>query len=100
MGTQYLDADMHGLYLVFALIDEFYRELAEPVATRGRIGRLSMLSVEIRQQIARYGLTPRDRLALHWSIAADDEEATGPDAGGGGTRGNVTDFRSALGEAG
>lgn len=95
-STVYTEADRHGLYLAFSLIDEFYRELATPAATRGRVGRLTMLAVEIRQQIARYGLTPRDRLSLHWAIE-DDEDETTPT--GNGPKGNVTkvDFRSGLG---
>lgn len=94
MATRYVDADRHGLYMAFALIDEFYRELAS-TPSKGRAGRLAQLAVEVRQQIARYGLTPRDRLSLHWGIA-DDEEEDQPRGGGQGPS-NLSDFRSALG---
>lgn len=96
MGTRYLDADLHGLYLAFAIIDTFYREVIDG-PSRGHIGRLTMLATEVRQQIARYGLTPRDRLSLHWAIA-EDEDQRSPRGGTPSPRDKVTDIRNVLGQ--
>ena len=98
MGTQYLDADLSGLYLAFVLIDEFYVEASSDRTARGHVGRLTMLATEVRQQIARYGLTPRDRLSLHWGIARDEEDAPTGGAGGTPARPKVVDIRSTLGQ--
>lgn len=97
MGTQFLDADLHGLFMAFVLIDEFYVEAGSDRFARGHIGRLTMLATEVRQQIARYGLTPRDRLSLHWGIGQDEEEAP-KGSGGAPPRTNITDIRDALGQ--
>lgn len=98
MATQYLDADLHGLYMAFALIDEFYVELASSRRARGHIGRLTMLAVEVRQQVARFGITPRDRLSLHWGVADDEVEQPKGGGDGGAPTPRVTDIRSRLGQ--
>jgi len=74
MAGQYLDADLPVLHVAFELIDEFYATLETARGTKGRRPALIGLALEIRQQIARFGLTPRDRLSLHWAVPADEED--------------------------
>lgn len=95
MGTRFLAADVAGLRFAFVLVDEFYREWRQG-PSRGWHGRLQILAVEVRQQIARFGLSPRDRLALHWGVAEDEELQ--PAGGDGPKPRNVSDIRSVLGE--
>lgn len=95
MGTRYTRADLHGLVVAFVIIDEFYVQASADMTARGAIGRLTMLATEARQQIARYGLTPRDRLSLHWAIAADPEEQDR--RGPAPTPTPIDDYRAALG---
>lgn len=98
MATRWLDADRHGLYAAFEIIDEFYFQLEEPRGTKGRAGRIGLLAAEIRQQIARFGLSPRDRLALHWAVADDEEDETPKRGGGGRPPSRITDYRASLGQ--
>lgn len=56
MAAEYLDADVHGLYRLAVLVDEFW---AEPTPK---------LAGEIRLQQQAFGLTPLDRRRLEWSI--------------------------------
>src|SRR5689334_6546215 len=56
MAPRWLEADIEGLYLVAILRNEFF---VKPTST---------LAGEIRQQEARFGLTPVDRKRLDWRI--------------------------------
>jgi len=91
----YTTADRHALMLSFYLVDEFYTELADERSARGRVGRLTMLATEIRQSIARFGLTPRDRLSLHWHIPPDTDAPARTQGRQAPAR--ITDYRSRLG---
>lgn len=94
MAQQYLAEDLQHLGMVFELIDEFYHQVRDDRERKGRIGRLVMLSTEIRQQVARFGLAPRDRLSLHWHVPIDDDE---PSKAGPERPPNIADFRDTLG---
>ncbi len=96
MGAEYLDADLHQLAMVFELIDEFYDQLDTERGTKGRISRLAMLSTEIRQQVARFGIAPRDRLSLHWHVPKDEAPAA-PEGSGTRSPTPIGDYRDALG---
>jgi len=78
MAEQYLDADVHGLYMLTELVDRFWRQPSTALAS------------EIRQQRMAYGLTPIDRRRLEWSVKNDAE--TGSKA----APGRVTDSRTVL----
>lgn len=95
-ATRYLDADLGGLYIAFVLIDEFYKIAALDRLTKGRLAQMGKLASEIRQQIARYGLTPRDRLSLHWGVTPDEEDE-GPKRGPAPVT-KMQDYRGSLGE--
>ena len=56
MAAEYLEADVHGLYMLGALIDLFWRKPS------------AKLAGEIRQQSACFGLDPISRRRLQWSI--------------------------------
>lgn len=56
MATQYEVADIHGLYRLAMLVDQFW---ATPTA---------QIAAEIRQGQQAYGLTPLDRKRLEWQI--------------------------------
>lgn len=58
MGAQFLEADRHALYRLAILIDAFWLEPSKELAS------------EIRQQEARFGLTPLDRWRLQWKVEA------------------------------
>lgn len=62
MASRWLEADVEGLYLVAVLRNEFYQR---PSPT---------LAAEIRQQEARFGLTPIDRRRLDWRIEGPKSE--------------------------
>ena len=64
MESEYLDADMHALYRLAALVDQFWYE---PKAT---------LAAEIRLQQQAFGLTPLDRRRLEWSIGQVEATTT------------------------
>ena len=63
MATEYVQADLHGLYRLATLIDRFWETLS------------ISLAAEIRLEQQAFGLTPLDRRRLEWSIA-QTEEAT------------------------
>ena len=56
MAAEYLDADVHGLFRLAVLVDEFWTEPTPKLAG------------EIRLQQQAFGLTPLDRRRLEWSI--------------------------------
>lgn len=95
-ATRYLDSDLGGLFLAFVLIDEFYKIASLDRMTKGRLAQMGKLAGEIRQQIARYGLTPRDRLSLHWGVAADEEDEA-PRRGPASVTA-MKDYRDVLGD--
>jgi hypothetical protein len=57
MAAEYLDADVHGLYILAELVDAFWRKPS------------FVLAAEIRQQRQCFGLTPIDRRRLQWEVA-------------------------------
>lgn len=65
MAPEYDDSDVHGLFLLAALVDEFWRKPSQALAA------------EIRLQRQCFGLSPIDRRRLQWEIdrgeAADDK---------------------------
>lgn len=56
MARKYLQADLHGLYVLAELVDQFW---SKPTP---------YLSAEIRAVRMPYGLTPLDRNRLDWKI--------------------------------
>lgn len=62
MADEFLDVDVHGLYVLADLIDQYWRT-ADP-----------KLAGEIRLQRQCYGLTPIDRRRLQWQVERDDAE--------------------------
>lgn len=56
MAAEYLDADVHGLYRLAVLVDQFWTEPTPKLAG------------EIRLQQQAFGLSPLDRRRLEWSI--------------------------------
>ena len=60
MAAEYLEADIHGLYLLADLIDRYWKN---PCTT---------LAGEIRQQRLAFGLTPIDRRRLQWEMGKDE----------------------------
>jgi hypothetical protein len=63
MAPEYDDSDLHGLYLLAVLVDQFWEN---PSAT---------LAAEIRLQRQCFGLTPIDRRRLQWEIDRGEEAA-------------------------
>lgn len=59
MAARFVKADMHGLYTLAALVDQFQRTPTPQLAS------------EIRQQRACFGLTPIDRWRLQWEVVGD-----------------------------
>lgn len=56
MVTEYLQADVHGLFVLAELIDRFWENPS------------TLLAAEIRQHRQCYGLTPLDRRRLEWQV--------------------------------
>lgn len=56
MAEEYLDADLHGLFILAELVDRFWEEPT------------SALAAEIRLQRQCFGLTPVDRRRLQWEV--------------------------------
>lgn len=61
MASQYLPTDVDGLGRLAMLVNRFYENPHQ------------MLLAEIRQQEARFGLSPLDRSRLQWTIAQADQ---------------------------
>jgi hypothetical protein len=57
MAKEYLDSDVHGLYVLAELVERYWREPNGPAAA------------EIRLQRQCFGLTPIDRRRLQWEVA-------------------------------
>ncbi len=65
MAAEYEPSDVHGLYVLAAVINDFWRaQTAKDRASAAAEGRL---------QAARYGLSPIDRRRLQWEIERTDE---------------------------
>src|SRR5688572_18902518 len=62
MVPEYLQSDLHGLYLLADLVDQYWRASDARKST-------TMLAAEIRQQGQRFGLSPMDRRRLQWATA-------------------------------
>lgn len=60
MAPEYDESDLHGLFMLAALVNDFWS--AETARER------AALSSEIRLQRACFGLTPIDRRRLQWEI--------------------------------
>jgi hypothetical protein len=56
MAAEYLPADIHGLYMLADLIDQYWRKPTPALAA------------EIRLQRMCFGLTPIDRRRLQWEV--------------------------------
>ena len=63
MVPEFLTADVHGLYVLVALTDAYWRRMEA-----GQVSGAAELSKEIRQQRMAYGLTPIDRRRLQWEV--------------------------------
>lgn len=61
MAPEFLRADLHGLYILADLIDQYWRKPAPKLAG------------EIRQQRTCFGLTPIDRRRLQWEVERGEE---------------------------
>lgn len=61
MAGEYLESDVHGLYLLAELVDQFWTAPTKELAA------------EIRLQRQCYGLSPIDRRRLQWEVARADE---------------------------
>jgi hypothetical protein len=61
MAARYVKADVHALYVVLELLEQFWRE-PSPEAAR-----------EVRLASQPFGLNPLDRRRLQWEIAESQE---------------------------
>ena len=64
MASQFLQADVHALRRLAVLIDDFW------------VAPGTSLAGEIRQQEARFGLTPLDRWRLQWKLDEGPKKPT------------------------
>lgn len=72
MSDEYHDSDIHQLFVLARLYQDFY--LADPRKPRDRL----MIAGEIRLQRQSFGLTPYDRRRLEWTIeTAEDSKDKG-----------------------
>lgn len=78
MAPEFIQSDIHQLYILADLIDQYWRESAT------KKGSLPALATEIRLQRQCFGLTPIDRRRLQWEI----EKAEGANAKGQRRRNN------------
>ena len=66
MSNEYIDADIHGLFRLAALVDNYWRAPS------------AKAHAEVRMAQRDYGLTPYDRRRLEWTIeAAEDAKDKG-----------------------
>lgn len=68
MASEFLDADVEGLFLLAELEDDFH-------LARGAKERID-LAKEIRLQRQCYGLTPIDRRRLQWEVERGEQAET------------------------
>jgi hypothetical protein len=67
MSDEYHDSDIHQLFVLARLYQDFYN--ASAVRVRDRL----MIAGEIRLQRQSFGLTPYDRRRLEWTIETAEE---------------------------
>jgi hypothetical protein len=87
MATEFVQADIHGLYLLAELYDAFWR-----------VPSIS-LAAEIRQHRMAFGLTPIDRRRLQWEVERVNEKTKGKatqQSKPKRQRGTLTDPRNVL----
>jgi hypothetical protein len=65
MSSEYDDSDIHGLWSLAAVVDDFW--------TAGNQRDRIAAAAEIRLQSVRFGLSPMDRRRLEWQIVATDD---------------------------
>lgn len=71
MAAEFLDQDVHGLFVLAELVDQFWYSPD------------SKLAAEIRQQRMCFGLTPIDRRRLQWEVQkveSNERKVNRPDA--------------------
>jgi hypothetical protein len=61
MAPEFLQADIHGLYVLAELVNQFW---TKPT---------TYMAAEIRQQRQCFGLTPMDRRRLQWTVQKVEE---------------------------
>lgn len=61
MASEFHESDRHGLFILAALVDQFWMDPSKDLAG------------EIRLQRQAFGLTPYDRRRLEWTIESADE---------------------------
>ncbi len=69
MAGEFDATDYHGLAMLAALVDAFWRAATNPSPLADPLKLLA----EIRQQSQRYGLSPIDRRRLQWEIERTEE---------------------------
>jgi hypothetical protein len=68
MAGEYLDADVHGLFVLVALTDGYWRRMEA-----GQISGANELAKELRLQRQAFGLSPIDRRRLQWEVDRGEE---------------------------
>jgi hypothetical protein len=68
MAPEYLEADYHGLYVLVALTDSYWRRMEA-----GQVSGANELAKEIRLQRQAFGLSPIDRRRLQWEVERSEE---------------------------
>lgn len=81
MASEFIESDLDALFIMASLKDVFWSTSSGD----------SKLAAEIRQQEARFGLTPLDRRRLEWEMEKDEDEPK-PD----GPQKPVVDPRSSM----
>jgi hypothetical protein len=70
MAPEYLRADVHGLYVLVALTDAYWRRMEA-----GQVSGANELAKELRLQRQAFGLSPIDRRRLQWEVEKSEEAA-------------------------
>lgn len=68
MAAEFLKADHHGLYVLVALVDAYWRRMEA-----GQVSGANELAKEIRLQRQAFGLSPIDRRRLQWEVERSEE---------------------------
>src|SRR3990172_8924708 len=84
MASEFVQADIHGLYLLAELTDAFWRQPS------------IALAAEIRQHRMAFGLTPIDRRRLQWEVEKGNERSRKSNGRKAAGHGSLTDARAAL----
>lgn len=71
MAPEFLDSDVHGLYVVLALTDGYWRRMET-----GQVSGANELAKELRLQRQSYGLSPIDRRRLQWEVDKGEQAET------------------------